>query len=430
VSEEIGRRIEDAAAARSREAASRVDRSQLADFIVAGATRRRRVRAFATGAFAVVAVLAVGGGTVAAMSAWGPDSVAPATQSATPTASATVDASDAPSPSPTVTGPAADTGLDGIADYPALAPARGEGFPTAYVMEDWVWDHVGPGWSLESYSMGWDPYSDPSPEIPKAVVYLVSPDSATFELVTLDRAHSTGLRVVSWREDERTAVAWWEGDGDSADGAAELNLQTGVLDPLDFTMPGKVHSTSESLVAVAADGAELWTAWAPDAGLRFYRWSHADGYTAAAANNLPEAGTATGFALIRPYLPTKPQFARDDGAAVALARFPPGGEMYNGDPPAELAVYDLARDVVTRTQVTGDLTSRFFSGWSSSDTFQYSPLDGDLDLAVDVAVAGAPQLGSVPTAISEAPRGQTGQSAVVGFGEATAVGILSRDCGC
>ena len=431
MSEEIGRQIEDAAAARSREAASRVDRSQLADFIVAGATRRRRVRAFATGAFAVVAVLAVGGGTVAAMSAWGPDAVAPATQSATPTATATGEWSTSPPPSPTATAPAADGGLDGIADYPALARARGEGFPAAYVMEDWVWDHVGPGWSLESYSLRIDPYVDPDQEVPNAAVYLASPDGATFELAVLDRAQSAGLRILSWREDERTATVDWEGHEELGD-AAELDLETGALDPLDFTMPGKVHSNWELPLAVSAAGTELWKAYGEGNPVpRFYRWSHDDGWTAAAVNDLPGIGTTAGFDLLEQMGPGVSAYVRSDGRAVALGRPAEGPGLYVGQTD-EIAIYDLDRDLVTLTKPTVMMVDPIFTKWLSWDTLEFGiqAANGEFSSINEVAVNGAPEQGPVPADLVDGTLGQAGRSAVVGFDEATANGVFYRECSC
>ncbi len=433
MSEEISRQIEDAAAARSREAASRTDSSQLADLIVAGATRRRRVRGFATAAFAAVGVLAIAGGTVAAMAAWGPGAVAPATQSVTLPVVETSMPWTSASPSPSASAAVETGGLDGITDYPALAPARGEGFPSAYVMEDWVWDHVGPGWSLATYSMEWNPYAEPTPLIPNAFIYLVSPDGATFELFGLDHKDSAGLRVVAWHEDERMAVVWWEGDDVDPGDAAWLDLSTGAIDPLDFTMPGKVHSTVETPIAIAADGTELWQASAPGVAERFYRWSHADGWTVAAVNDLPGLGTATGFDVAVSGFPGRPVATRDDGAAVVFARFAEGKSIYQQDPPVELAVYDLARDVVTRTMVSVDAPRVYFTGWSAAGTVEFEAFDKDgAPLPpVTVPVAGAPSQGPVPSVISTgAGRGVTGESAVVRFGEAISNDFLYRECGC
>jgi len=429
MSEEISRQIEDAAAARSREAASRTNSAQLADLIVAGATRRRRARGFALATFAVVGVLAIAGGTVAAMGAWGPDTVAPATQSATPTAIKSTAPSTSTSPSPSAT-PVADGGLDGIADYPALAPARGEGFPSAYVMEDWVWDHVGKGWSLESYSMRRDPYVEPTPEVPDAAIYLLSPDGAAFELVSLDHAQSNGLRVVSWREGERKAVVWWESDGVIDGDAAELDLETGVLDPLDFTMPGKVHSTWEDPIAVSADGTELWWARALDGTLRYYRWSQANGWTTAAVNDLPGLGTNVGFNLAGDFPGVSP-YTRQDGGAVALERTDAVGDGWGGSV-LEYAVYDVERDVVTLTQATFDTEALGLEGWSGSDTLEYIVYDGEGKRVSTekMTLNGAPALGPVPAEFMDGTLGKAGESAVVGFGEATANGVFYRECSC
>ena len=428
MSEEIARRLEEAASAHGHAVASGADLAHVTASVIGGARRRRRVTGLVTAAVAMAGIVLVAGGSVVALSAWGEDRQAPATQSSTPSAEPTLGA--APDPAAVVPDPAKPVGKDGIADYPMPAPSRGEGFPSAYVMEDWVWDYVGEGWSLESYSLRLDYLDETPPVLPAAVVYLVSPDDAAFELVVLAGEQSNGLRVASWREDARSAMVWWESRGDVPSDAAVLDLTTGALDPLDFTMPGNVHSTSETPIAIAADGTELWNATAPGIYRWYYRWSEADGWTVAAVNDLPGVGTAAGFNFLGRAVEA-PTYARADGTAVALGRTDSDGTTWE-ETIIELAVYDLAADVVTRTTPTLDLTDYSFVGWRSSEALDFFAYDdeGHAVLPVAVSVGGAPAQGLAPAKFVDETLGTVGLSAVVGFGEATAVGVLYRACHC
>ena len=177
MSDEVSRRLTDAAGAHARAVDAGADVSLVAASVIGKARRRRRVTASLTVAGAVAGVIAFGGGTFAVMNTlragetslamaaevptWGPSSVAVSTPQ--PTTSA--------EPSPIA-----------IADYPPLAPSRGAGFPVAYEMRDWVWDYVGAGWSLRSYSASAGVYSGTSPAASGAVLYLVGPHGETFEL--------------------------------------------------------------------------------------------------------------------------------------------------------------------------------------------------------------------------------------------------------
>jgi hypothetical protein len=85
-----------------------------------------------------------------------------------------------PSPSQTSPSPSASAGTaartlldDGIAadKYPPAAPSVGAGYPDAFTMKDWVWDHVGPTWTLVSVSN----YDANARTAGPSVIYLASP---------------------------------------------------------------------------------------------------------------------------------------------------------------------------------------------------------------------------------------------------------------
>src|SRR5690606_34991640 len=95
------------------------------------------------------------------------------------------------SPSPSASGePASAFGLldDGIDDdeYPAAVASRPQGLPPAHVMESWVWDRVGPAWTVVSVApqITWEDL----PANSEAVVDLVSPEGVHFELVRVPLA--------------------------------------------------------------------------------------------------------------------------------------------------------------------------------------------------------------------------------------------------
>ncbi len=166
--------------------------------------------------------------------------------------------SPSPTPSPTEV---VDIGFglldDGIADheYPPQAPARGDGFPTAYVMEDWVWDKAGPGWAL---SVVWgsrlNDYGEPAAGS-ESWAYLHSPEGVAFELFKLPQDFNYAPAVAGWHEDQRTA--WIVAEYGSK--AALFDLTTGTPDPLSFKMSSG-SSQSVQLATALPDNTELWVA--------------------------------------------------------------------------------------------------------------------------------------------------------------------------
>lgn len=156
---------------------------------------------------------------------------------------------------------------DGIApdDYPEAAPSFGEGYPDALAMEDWVWDKVGPLWTLVSVS-----------NAPGSVVYLASPEGVLFDLVHVG-PERPGLTIVSWLEDDRKARIQSYGiDGNTVGGM--LNLETGAVDEMSFTMASG-QSGAEEVLATTAKGAEVWRIWDltyKETAIQF--WSPADGW--------------------------------------------------------------------------------------------------------------------------------------------------------
>ena len=267
----------------------------------AGVRRRRAVRATLTSAAAVVVAGVVGVG------AWGLVSAdrgqAPAMPDSSPSPSATPTAAASPqpsSPSEPAGDPRFDDSLDGIAEdaLPALAADRGDlvpgdeytdsvPYPEAHVMEDWVWDAVGAGWTLDVASVQFDiGYMEgEGRELPVAVLYLVSPEDVRFELFELPERTWASTRVTSWREDQGVATLWWSTPfEDERDGqGAQVDLRSGAVDDLVMAVYGET-ATDYRFIMANAQGDELWRAES-SAGVKYYRWSEGadeDGWIATA----------------------------------------------------------------------------------------------------------------------------------------------------
>lgn len=348
MSDEIARRLDAAARAHASRATSDVDVSVVAASVIGKARRQRRQSTAITmvGAFAGLTVLA--GGTLAVVDSLGSNDGSAANDLAIASAAAT----DAPLASPAVPDASAAPSTGSartITEFPPSAPSRGEDFPAAYEMRDWVWDYVGADWTLESVAASQDSYAAAPVTIPDAVVYLVSPAGAHFEVATLAPEQSAGLRVVSWQEDDRTAHVVWDGDVSASvpAGGGELDLATGQLAPITFSTPWGVSGTVSPL-AVSATGNELWEAWI-GTHQRFYRFGTADGWTVATVNDLEgindrlagrawDVGTPLGDARVA---------VRPDSAAVLFEL-----RLVANSVPAAVAVYDVDADVYETTDAS------------------------------------------------------------------------------
>jgi hypothetical protein len=366
VSDEVSRRLEAAAGVHARAVDADADVSVVAASVIGKARRRRRVTASLTVAGAVAGVIAFAGGSLAVMGALRGGNLGPAMAAEVPTWGPSSVA--VPTPKPTTS---AKPSPIAIGDYPPLAPLRGTGFPKAYEMRDWVWDYVGAGWSLQSYSASAGVYSKTSPAANGAAIYLVGPDGETFELQALAPEYAQGLRVVSWQQGARTAHIVWDGDHEAGvpAGGAEIDLTTGKLLPIVFATPWGVSSTV-ALVAVSAAGNELWEAWLGQ-HVRFYRYGAVDGWTVATANGLDgigDLGAADRWDLAASGGGTSIA-TRPDGATVLFERRT-GGRASGA--PSQIAVYDLDAADYTKAEVTEKLAGDCaVSAWLDARSVQY-----------------------------------------------------------
>ncbi|NYI40068.1 hypothetical protein [Demequina lutea] len=366
MSDEVSRRLEEAAGAHARAANEGADISLVTASIIGKARRRRRVTGALTVAAAVVGVLAVGGGSFAVMSTLRGGDVGPATHAEVPSwGPSSVAATTSPPTTASEPAPLA------IADYPPLAPSRGAGFPAAHEMQAWVWAYVGQGWSLQSFSASAGVYSSTSPTTSGAVIYLVGPDGEKFDLQELAPEYSQGLRVVSWQAGARTAHIVWTGDHEAGvpSGGAEIDLTTGEILPIVFATPWGVSSTVAP-VAVSAAGNELWEAWL-GRHVRFYRYGAASGWTVATVNELDGVDDLDANARWRlaasdgdTSIATRP-----DGATVLFEQRAAGGTV---GAPTQIAVYDLDAADYAKADVTeqlgGDCVAK---AWLDAGSVQY-----------------------------------------------------------
>jgi hypothetical protein len=241
-----------------------VDSPRLDEVAVSAADARRRSLprwAWIAGPAAIVAIVVI---AVVVANAQVPPATGPS-PSPTPTTSSTA----VPTPAPQ-----ALLFDDGIADdeYPTPAPSRGDRYPAALTMEDWVWDRVDSGWALSLVDASYqEEYETPAGV---SVLYLVSPEGVSFELFGLPKSYSESPKIVSWHEDEKTArivTSWGEA-------AALVDLTTGVVDPLSFSMR-KGSSQSTHFVAASDANLELWVARGDDwSETRAFTWSPSAGW--------------------------------------------------------------------------------------------------------------------------------------------------------
>ncbi len=291
---------------------------------------------------ASVGVLAIGGASWAVTTST--RSAGPAEQ---PSVTVTVTASAGPDATDEAAAPSDESAedLDGIAadEYPEAAATRTDPnadleqgdhieYPDALVMEDWVWDYVGEGWSLEVASVQGYAYNDDGEWVqPAAVIYVVSPEDVYFEVAELPERMWNDARVASWVEgEEYVRIAWGLGE------AGRYDLRTGTSEDLEFAVYGAA-SDSVSFVAADAAGDELWRAHSAN-GVKYYRWTESGGWKASAlVAEAPEAdwlATTPGLSFA--------QAVSGDGETVVLTV-----DQDNGD----FVAYDLAADTVTSVSI-------------------------------------------------------------------------------
>jgi hypothetical protein len=419
VTDEVSRRLDEAAGLHARAAQEAVDVSVVAASVIGKARRRRRITASLTVAGAFAGLIAFAGGSFAVITALRPETGADARPAAPVEVSQapTVHLKSSPAPDQAAT----------IQDYPPVAASRGAGFPDAYEMRDWVWDYVGKGWSLESFAASADPSFAAPLTLQDAVIYLVSPDGAAFELAALAPKYSVGLRVVSWQENARTAHIEWDGDSKGvASGGAELDLATGRVLPLVFATPWGQSGTVKAL-AVSVTGNELWQAWL-GTHQRFYRYGTKDGWTVASINDLQGIGDRTSpsrwdtaMAVDDPRVVTRP-----DSAAVLFEQRPE-----RGGPLEQIVVYN----VDTGGQVAGNLLFDFpigpntvctMAGWAGDSELSYDCGGRQASFFTVVPVAGMHDGAKYGDSVSPAPRWGVSKTGVVGYGLATSVSYLAQ----
>ncbi len=415
MSEEITRRLEEASSSHAREAAGQVDVSVFAASVVGSARRRRRATGLATAAGAFVGVAIVAGGSLAVVGLLRTDAL--------PADAPAVAMSQAPTlPVPTSPSPELTT----ISEYPPVAASRGEGFPDAYEMRDWVWGYVAEGWSLDSYAVSKDPTVDKPNTVPAAVIYLVSPDGAAFELAQAAPEHSIGLRVVSWQEDARTAHLVWEGDVPAGipAGGGVLDLETGDLSPLVFATPWGESSTVKAL-AVSAKGNELWQAWL-GTHQRFYRYGPTSGWTVASVNDLEGVGdrtresrwdTATAVDDVR--LATKP-----DSTAVLFEYRP-----WHDGPLEEITVYRVDTDTLVASHLRFEFPIEpdvgcTMAGWEGHSGLSYDCGDQRVSFSSVSPIADTTEVTQYGASIVAATSWAVWKTGVVGYGQATSASYL------
>lgn len=322
--------------------------------VSSAARRRRAIRQVGAGAVAVVAVGAIGVG------AWGlslndraeqltpMESVEPSPEpTEPPTSGQSPNADPTPTFDANLPGASDDGGPDGIPEsaYPPLAADRGifyddgvevRHYPQAHQMKDWVWAHVGPGWSISPISMPRKYDYDPDFFLPAAVLYLVSPEGVHFDLGTLPEETWDDTRVVTWHEQSHTVrLAWISAQGDAG---GLYDLRTGALDPLHMNVNGE-PATHYTFIAGNAQGDELWRAESSE-GFKYYRWTAREGWHASAlVDNAAEADyLEENWGFLAPTLSA-------DGNRLLLR---PGPEGPQSGSTLTVIDYELGADSVSR----------------------------------------------------------------------------------
>ena len=203
----------------------------LANTLISGARRKRRVRLVANGALTVALSVGLAATVWAAMR---PDTAPVDNPTPSPQPSISYALSEPTlgpvwSGSEPVTAPVVPAAFaDGLnpANLPPLVASPGPNYPQAHKMTDAIWDAVKPGWSLQV----WDPRFAAHATTGPVNLYLASP-SGTFFLVRElgDGASAPTVTVEAWSADPDLLLVFATG-WESPESRRELqNLRTGEV---------------------------------------------------------------------------------------------------------------------------------------------------------------------------------------------------------
>ncbi|MDN4472296.1 hypothetical protein [Demequina zhanjiangensis] len=392
--------------------------------VLAGAGRRRRGRTMLAVAASTVGVLAIGGASWA---------VTTVNRGADPVSQPTIHVTVTPSPDASVTASPAEVvdpyegDLDGILadEYPEAVQTRptvSESdtefgipivYPEALVMEDWVWDRVGEGWSVAT--VGLPDYRHAGSvgvyEMPPSVIYLVSPEEVYFEIALLPEPLWNGVRVVSWDEEDETVRLSFDGGGSSG---AVYDLRTGEWEEIVFASYG-ANADSNQFVAADAEGNELWSARS-DNGTKLYRWDARSREWSASAlvDQAPhvsaeQGGIAASWCAVS-----------EEGDRVILTGTQDGAWT-------EIVVYSLTEDSLRTVSVPPVSDPWFLRGeWLDGSTAWFTAV-GDDDYVIDLESGAVTAVGERPAGVQNHARSTMWS---VGYGEPTDGAVTYRECMC
>ncbi len=180
----------------------------------------------------------------------------------TPEPGAAVDANASSSPAPTLSSVAvasptastpARTSWDDVlpSDYPAYVADQDPREPRARVLEPWIWDHVGPGWSLAV----WNAFGASEQGLGAQALFLIAPNGEIFRHSTL--RHDIGIGVVAWSSSERVAWLNREGGCESCGDLVEYDLATTSVRVIGDELGGDANRGGMGFVAEPVIGS--WT---------------------------------------------------------------------------------------------------------------------------------------------------------------------------
>lgn len=192
--------------------------------VARGVRRGRRSQALARAGVAAGAVVALAGVT------WGAFAFADRVPAPAVSPSASSDASPtaAPTAGPTPS-PSATIGPDGLA-LPGYVTVSDD-LPSAQPLPAGIWDEVGPGWVLATYTPTISRWEDDGSETivrpDVSVLYLAAPTGERYQVLELDP--DANLKILSWKVGDAEALMCRENRLDGCRDLVWVNLQTGAL---------------------------------------------------------------------------------------------------------------------------------------------------------------------------------------------------------